>query len=152
MLEFTLNGARVAIDTDAALPLLWLLRDRLGLTGTKYGCGVGVCGACTVQVDGEPTRACQIPAGALADRRVVTIEGLDAAGAHPCQRAWIAEDVAQCGYCQPGMLMEAAALLARDPRPSDAAIDAAFAAHVCRCGTYTRIRAAIHRAAAELGR
>lgn len=150
MLEFTLNGARVAIDTDAALPLLWLLRDRLGLTGTKYGCGVGVCGACTVQVDGEPTRACQIPAGALADRRVVTIEGLDAAGAHPCQRAWIAEDVAQCGYCQPGQIMAATALLESNRRPSDADINAAMDAILCRCATYVRIRAAIHAAAEAL--
>ena len=152
MVEFTLNGVRVTVDADDDLPLLWLLREQLGLTGTKYGCGVGVCGACTLQVDGQPVRACQTLTGTLADRKVVTIEGLGDGGLHPCQRAWLAEDVAQCGYCQPGMLMEAAALLARDPDPSDGAIDAAFAEHVCRCGTYARIRAAIHRAAAEGGR
>lgn len=149
MVEFELNGARVDVDVVAELPLLWLLREHLHLTGTKFGCGVGVCGACTVLVDGKPVRACQLAASACAGASVVTIEGLGKDTPHACQRAWLAEDVAQCGYCQPGMLMEAAALLAREPEPDDAAIDAAFADHVCRCGTYTRIRAAIHRAAAE---
>lgn len=149
MVEFELNGARVDVDVVAELPLLWLLREHLHLTGTKFGCGVGVCGACTVLVDAKPVRACQLAASACAGASVVTIEGLGKDAPHACQRAWLAEDVAQCGYCQPGMLMEAAALLAREPEPDDAAIDAAFADHVCRCGTYTRIRAAIHRAAAE---
>ena len=131
---------------DGEKPLLWILRDRLGLTGTKYGCGVGVCGACTVHLDGEAVRSCQVPIRLAAGRRVTTIEGLSADGRHPCQLAWIEEDVAQCGYCQPGMIMTAAALLRGKPTPSREEIDSAMSDNVCRCGTYLRIRRAILRA------
>jgi len=127
--------------------LLWVLRDALELTGTKFGCGVGACGACTVLVDGAPTRSCQLSLTMAAGKRVTTIEGLAEAGGGKLQDAWLAEDVAQCGYCQAGQLMSAAALLTRTPRPTDAEIDAAMAGNLCRCGTYQRIRAAIHRAA-----
>lgn len=129
------------------MPLLWVLRDRLGLTGTKFGCGVGVCGACTVLMDGNPVRSCQVPLSEAGGRRFTTIEGLSRDGSHPCQRAWITEDVAQCGYCQAGMILEAAALLARKPNPSDADVDAAFSDHVCRCGTWQRVRRAVYTAA-----
>ncbi len=149
MIEFTLNDAPVAVDVPADMPLLWLLRDVLDLTGTKFGCGVGQCGACTVHLDGAAVRACLTPASAAAGRRVTTIEGLSADGSHPLQRAWIAEQVPQCGYCQSGQLMSAAALLATTPAPTDAQIDQAMAGNLCRCGTYTRIRKAIHRAAVE---
>ncbi len=137
------------MSVDAALdtPLLWVLRESLGLTGTKFGCGVGQCGACTVHLDGVATRACVTPLSAVGNRRVTTIEGLSADGAHPVQRAWIAADVPQCGYCQPGQIMSAAALLARTAKPTDQQIDAAMRGNLCRCGTYQRIRAAIHRAA-----
>ena len=142
------NGApRAFLEADEGLPLLWALRDRLGLTGTKFGCGVGDCGACTVIVDGDAVRSCQVPLSALAGRRVTTIEGLSADGGHPCQRAWLEEDVAQCGYCQPGMIMEAAALVGRAGTPSAADIEAALATHLCRCGTYARIRRAVRRLA-----
>jgi len=124
-----------------------VLRDRLGLLGTKYGCGVGVCGACTVHEDGRAVRSCTVTMAATADHEYTTIEGLSATGTHPCQRAWIDEDVAQCGFCQPGMIMEAAALLKIAPAPTDAQIDDTFSTHVCRCGTYTRLRRAVHRAA-----
>ena len=149
----TVNGKERRVDAhDPDTPLLWILRDTLGLTGTKYGCGMGVCGACTVHVDGAEARSCQvtIEAVASANGRVTTIEGLSADGGrrHPCQAAWISEDVAQCGYCQPGMIMAAAALLAKKPRVTDADIDEALADHVCRCGTYARIRRAVHAAAA----
>jgi aerobic-type carbon monoxide dehydrogenase small subunit (CoxS/CutS family) len=143
----TINGEPRRVEADAETPLLWVLRDSLGLTGTKFGCGLGVCGACTVHLDGEAARACMTPASAVGAKRVVTIEGLSRDGSHPVQRAWIEEDVAQCGYCQPGQIMQAAALLARKPRPTDADIDAAMRENVCRCGTYQRIRRAIHRAA-----
>jgi isoquinoline 1-oxidoreductase alpha subunit len=133
------------------MPLLWVLRDLLGLTGTKFGCGMAQCGACTVHVDGHPVRSCVLPAAALNGRAVTTIEGLSANGLHPVQRAWIEEDVVQCGYCQSGQIMAAAALLAVRPKPSDADIDAALSANLCRCGTYLRIRAAVKRAA-ELSR
>jgi isoquinoline 1-oxidoreductase alpha subunit len=146
-LSIDVNGTRRRVEVDPATPLLWVLRDTLRLTGTKYGCGVGMCGACTVHLDGEPYRSCQVPVGELGIKRVTTIEGLSKDGSHPCQRAWLAEDVAQCGYCQPGMIMEAAALLRVKPKPSDADVNAAFADHVCRCGTYQRIRSAVHRAA-----
>ena len=151
----TVNGKPRTVEaSDPDTPLLWILRDGLGLTGTKYGCGAGVCGACTVHVDGADVRSCQvtIDAVAAAKGRVTTIEGLssDGGGRHPCQAAWIAEDVAQCGYCQAGMIMAAAALLARKPRVTDADIDAALGDHVCRCGTYTRIRRAVHAAAATV--
>ena len=146
----TVNGkARRVEAADPDTPLLWILRDNLGLTGTKYGCGMGICGACTVHVDGAEARSCQvtIEAVASASGRVTTIEGLSADGRHPCQTAWLAEDVAQCGYCQAGMIMAAAALLAKKPRVTDADIDEALGDHVCRCGTYTRIRKAVHAAA-----
>ncbi len=153
-MEIFVNGApRPLADdlADPALPLLWALRDLLGLTGTKFGCGVAACGACTVHVDGEAVRSCVVPIGSLQGRRVVTIEALGRADApHALQRAWVAHQVPQCGYCQSGILMAAAALLAKNRRPSDAEIDAAIG-NVCRCGTYPRIRAAIRAAAAELG-
>ncbi|RIL11431.1 (2Fe-2S)-binding protein [bacterium] len=131
------------------MPLLWVLRDLIGLTGAKYGCGEGECGACTVLVDGVAEPSCLVRAAQVRGRAVTTIEGLSADGSHPLQRAWMAEDVPQCGYCQAGQIMGAAALLAAHPEPTDAQIDAALAGHVCRCGTYVRIRAAIHRAAKE---
>jgi aerobic-type carbon monoxide dehydrogenase small subunit (CoxS/CutS family) len=138
-----------AIDVDAApdTPLLWVLRDHLAMTGTKYGCGIALCGACTVHIDGVATRSCVLPLGAVAGKRVTTIEGLSADRSHAVQRAWIELDVPQCGYCQSGQIMSAAALLAAKPDPSDADIDAAMAGNLCRCGTYPRIRKAIHRAA-----
>jgi isoquinoline 1-oxidoreductase alpha subunit len=144
--SLTVNGERRDVESPSAeLPLLWVLRDRLNLTGTKFGCGMGICGACTVLEEGKAVLSCQTPIGAAAGRRFTTIEGLSRDGSHPCQRAWIEEDVAQCGYCQPGMILQAAALIAQKPRPTDADIDAAFAGHVCRCGTYRRIRRAVHR-------
>jgi len=146
----TVNGRERRIEAgDPDTPLLWILRDWLGLTGTKYGCGVGVCGACTVHVDGAEVRSCQTPVEALVSSggRVTTIEGLSKDGKHPCQQAWLDEDVAQCGYCQAGMIMAAAALLRRKPQATDADIDEALSDHVCRCGTYTRIRRAVHAAA-----
>jgi aerobic-type carbon monoxide dehydrogenase small subunit (CoxS/CutS family) len=153
----TVNGKERRVDAnDPDTPLLWILRDTLGLTGTKYGCGMGVCGACTVHVDGDDVRSCQVTVEALASAngRVTTIEGLSGNGGeslrHPCQDAWIAEDVAQCGYCQAGMIMAAAALLAKKPRVTDADIDEALGDHVCRCGTYPRIRRAVHAAAGAL--
>jgi len=144
----TVNARPRSVDAaDPDTPLLWILRDRLGLTGTKYGCGVGVCGACTVHLDGEAARSCQVPVSAAAGKRVTTIEGLSGSenGDHPCQRAWLEEDVAQCGYCQPGMIMEMAALLARRSKPSQTDVDDALSDHVCRCGTYARIRRAARR-------
>ena len=146
----TVNGTARSVDSaEPDMPLLWVLRDRLGLTGTKYGCGVGACGACTVHVDGAAMRSCQVPLSAAAGRRVTTIEGLSSDGRHPCQLAWLAEDVAQCGYCQPGMIMEAAALVDSRKRAGVAEIEAALSGHVCRCGTFARIRRAIRRAAGE---
>lgn len=146
--SLTVNGRRHSVDVAADTPLLWVLRDNLGLTGTKFGCGIAQCGACTVVVDGEATRSCVMPVSAVGARRVTTIEGLSPGATHRVQKAWVAEDVPQCGYCQSGQLMTAAALLARTPRPTDADIDAAMT-NICRCGTYQRIRAAIHRAARE---
>jgi aerobic-type carbon monoxide dehydrogenase small subunit (CoxS/CutS family) len=153
MARFTLvvNGASRSLDVPADTPLLWALRDALGLTGTKYGCGIAQCGACTVHVDGEATRSCAVTVEDVAGKKVTTIEGLSRDGGHPLQRAWIAEQVPQCGYCQSGMLMTAAELLRRKPRPTDADIDEALSTHICRCGTYLRIRRAIHRAAAAGG-
>jgi aerobic-type carbon monoxide dehydrogenase small subunit (CoxS/CutS family) len=147
--EISVNGRRRNVEAaDPDTPLLWILRDWLNLTGTKYGCGVGICGACTIHLDGAAARACQVPVSQTAGRKIVTIEGLSADGvSHPCQRAWLAEDVAQCGYCQPGMIMAAAALLAETPRATDGQIDAALSDHVCRCGTFPRIRKAVHAAA-----
>ena len=150
MNELWVNGERHALDVDAATPLLWVLRDHLNLTGTKYGCGMAICGACTVHVDGVPTRSCVTPLAAVAGKAITTIEGLSADASHPVQRAWIEHDVPQCGYCQSGQIMAAAALIAGNPAPSDADIDAAMT-NICRCGTYLRIRSGIHRAA-ELAR
>jgi len=149
MISLLVNGARRTVDAEPDMPLLWALREKLGLTGTKFGCGVAQCGACTVHVDGQPVRSCITPVSAVASRRVTTIEGLTPAGGlHPVQQAWIAEEVPQCGYCQSGQILAAAALLARKPSPTDADIDDAMAGNICRCGTYPRIRAATHRAAA----
>jgi isoquinoline 1-oxidoreductase alpha subunit len=151
MTSFTLtvNGKQHRIQAESDMPLLWALRDLLRLTGTKYGCGMGICGACTVHENGTPTRSCQVPVSQAAGKNYVTIEGLSAKGDHPCQVAWLEEDVAQCGYCQAGMIMEVAALLKRNPVPTDAEINAALGDHVCRCGTYQRIRRAVHRAARQ---
>ena len=148
MVTLTVNGTRRTFDGDPATPLLWYLRDDLSLTGTKYGCGIAQCGACTVHVGGRPVRSCQTRMGTLNGAAVVTIEGLHPKGEHPLQAAWREIEVPQCGFCQPGQIMQAAGLLAANARPSDADIDAAMNGHICRCGTYTRIRAAI-KAAAE---
>jgi aerobic-type carbon monoxide dehydrogenase small subunit (CoxS/CutS family) len=147
-LTLTINGVARSLEIDPAMPLLWALRDVLGLTGTKYACGIGQCGACTVHLDGKAVRSCQTPVGEAAGKQLRTIEGLSADRSHPVQQAWIAEDVPQCGYCQSGQIMGAAALLAATPNPSDAEIDAAMAGNICRCATYAGIRRAIHRAAA----
>jgi isoquinoline 1-oxidoreductase alpha subunit len=148
--ELQVNGKAVQVEADPAMPLLWVLREVLELTGTKYGCGVAACGACTVRVDGLPVRSCVVPVSSVRNRKIQTIEGLGAGGKpHALQTAWIAEQVPQCGYCQSGMLMAAAALLERKPRPTDADIDEAMS-NLCRCGTYQRVRAAIHRAAAGM--
>ena len=149
MISITVNGRTRQFDGDSAMPLLWYLRDELALTGTKFGCGVAACGACTVHVDGRAVRACVTPVASLAGRKVTTIEGLDPRGNHPVQRAWRAENVPQCGYCQSGQIMQAAALLAETPRPSEEQIDRAMAGNICRCGTYVRIREAIRAAAGE---
>ncbi len=146
-MTLTINGQTHTVSVEPEMPLLWVLRDVLGLTGTKFGCGVGLCGACTVQVNGAALRSCITPVSSVGDQPVTTIEGLSADRSHPLQRAWIAEEVPQCGYCQPGQLMAAAALLAQTPTPNDAEIDAAMSGNLCRCGTYQRIRRAIHRAA-----
>jgi len=145
MTRFLLNGRTVEFDGDEQMPLLWYLREHAGLTGTKFGCGVGLCGACTVHLDGQAVRSCSLPLAGIAGRRITTIEGLGGASLHAVQRAWIEEDVAQCGYCQAGMLLTASALLKAKPNAEDADIDAALDQHVCRCGTYPRIRRAIHR-------
>jgi isoquinoline 1-oxidoreductase subunit alpha len=144
-----INGAATTVDVDPDTPLLWVLRDHLNLTGTKFGCGVGQCGACTVHLDGEATRSCQWIVSDVGARHVTTIEGLSPDGSHPVQQAWLAAQVPQCGYCQPGQIMSAAALLAGKPHPTDADIDAAMAGNICRCGTYQRIREAIHAAAGQ---
>ncbi|MBX6365270.1 MAG: (2Fe-2S)-binding protein [Gemmatimonadetes bacterium] len=145
------NGKPVSVDVAPDTPLLWVLRDVLDLVGTKYGCGIGQCGACTVHLNGNPVRSCSLPVGAAAGAEVTTIEGLSPDGSHPVQRAWQELDVPQCGYCQAGQIMSAAALLARTPKPTDADIDAAMSGNLCRCATYLRIREAIHRAS-ELAR
>jgi isoquinoline 1-oxidoreductase alpha subunit len=151
MIDLQVNGKRHALDADPDMPLLWALRDLLGLTGTKYGCGEAQCGACTVHLDGDAVRACVTPLRVAAGRAVVTIEGLSPDGSHPLQKAWVDHGVPQCGYCQAGQIMAAAALLAENPAPSDAEIDRSLAGNLCRCGTYTRIRAAVKTAAAAGG-
>jgi aerobic-type carbon monoxide dehydrogenase small subunit (CoxS/CutS family) len=147
--SLVVNGERREVEASPDMPLLWVLRDLLGLTGTKFGCGKNLCGACTVHMDGSPVRSCMTRMSRAADREITTIEGLSAGGLTALQQAWIAEDVPQCGYCQSGQIMAAAALLAENPHPDDATIDAAMSRNVCRCGTYQRIRKAIHRAAGE---
>ena len=147
MIELNINGKDAHVDVDADTPLLWVLRDTLSLTGTKFGCGMALCGACTVHLDGAPIRSCVTPVSAVAGKKITTIEGLSSDRSHPVQRAWIELDVPQCGYCQSGQIMSAVALLTQTPQPTDAQIDAAMAGNICRCGTYQRIRAAIHRAA-----
>ena len=150
MVTFTLNGETVQVDAPDDMPLLWVLRDKIGLTGTKYGCGMALCGACTVHIDGTATRCCVLPIAAVAGRAVTTIEGLGSGEQlHAVQQAWIDEQVPQCGYCQPGMIMAVASFLKTNPAPDDAAINEAIT-NICRCGTYPRIRKAIHRAAAAL--
>jgi isoquinoline 1-oxidoreductase subunit alpha len=148
MISFTVNDRAQQVDVAPDTPLLWVIRETLGLTGTKYGCGMALCGACTVHLDGQPMRSCVTPVSSVAGKRVTTIEGLSPRTDHPAQRAWIELDVPQCGYCQAGQIMTTAALLAANPSPTDADIDTAMSGHICRCGTYQRIRAAIHRAAA----
>jgi len=147
--RLNVNGKPVTVDCAADTPLLWVLRDVLHLYGTKYGCGIGMCGACTVHLNGSPTRSCQVPISYLKQEKITTIEGLSAAGTHPLQTAWQEVDVPQCGYCQAGQIMSAAGLLAHTPKPTDAQIDAAMSGNLCRCGTYLRIRQAIHKAAAS---
>ena len=148
-MKLRVNGEPREVDVPGDMPLLWVLRDVLGLTGTKFGCGMAQCGACTVHVGDRAARSCVMPVSAVGDQAVTTIEGLAQGGAHPVQQAWIEEDVVQCGYCQPGQIMAAAALLKARPKPTDEDIDLALSGNVCRCGTYGRIRAAVHRAAGE---
>ena len=146
MVSLTVNGKRYDVDVASDMPLLWVIRDAIGLTGTKFGCGLSQCGACTVHLDGQPTRSCGTPISSVGSKKVTTIEGISPTTGHALQLAWIAEQVPQCGYCQSGQLMAAAALLAKTPKPTDADIDAAMSGNICRCGTYQRIRRAIHRA------
>ncbi len=150
MIALTVNGKTHQVDVDPDTPLLWVLRDTLGLTGTKFGCGIELCGACTVHLNGEPARSCVTQVSKVAGRKITTIEGLSRDSSHPLQKAWIAAEVPQCGYCQSGQIMSAAALLAKNRNPSDADIDTAMSGNVCRCGTYNRIRKAIHAAAAMM--
>jgi isoquinoline 1-oxidoreductase alpha subunit len=150
-MKLQVNGADHEVEAAPDMPLLWVLRDLMGLTGTKFGCGIAQCGACTVHIDGAPLRACVTPVSAVAGKKITTIEGLSANGTHPVQRAWTELDVVQCGYCQSGQIMSAVALLAKVPTPTDTDIDQAMSGNICRCGTYPRIRAAVHRAA-ELGK
>ena len=152
MLKLNVNGQSRDVEVADDTPLLWVLRDTLGMTGTKYGCGMALCGACTVHIDGVATRSCITPVNAAAGKQITTIEGLSADRSHPLQKAWIELDVPQCGYCQSGQIMSAAALLAKTPAPTDADIDTAMAGNICRCGTYVRIRKAIHRAAELSGK
>jgi isoquinoline 1-oxidoreductase alpha subunit len=148
-MKLQVNGELRDVEAPEDMPLLWVLRDLLGITGVKFGCGMAQCGACTVHVDGRATRSCVMPVSAVADQKITTIEGLSPDGSHPIQQAWAEVDVVQCGYCQSGQIMAAAALLAENPNPSDADIDVALAGNICRCGTYQRIREAVHRAAAS---
>ena len=147
MIRFRLNGVDQALDCDPEMPILWAIRDLCGLTGTKYGCGQALCGACTVHIDGEPVRSCVTPMRRAENKSITTIEGLSHDGSHPLQRAWIDLAVPQCGFCQAGQIMTAAALLSKNPKPSDAEIDQSLAGNICRCGTYNRIRAAVKKAA-----
>jgi isoquinoline 1-oxidoreductase subunit alpha len=147
-ISFTLNGKPQTVDVSPDMPLLWVLRDTLNMTGTKFGCGMALCGACTVHINGEATRSCITQIASVAGKKVMTIEGLSADGSHPVQQAWMDEDVPQCGYCQSGQIMSAVALLSKKANPTDADIDDAMSGNICRCGTYQRIRKAIHRAAA----
>lgn len=153
MAKFTLNinGSEKQVEVDPTTPILWVLRDHLQLVGTKYGCGIAQCGACTVHLDGVAVRSCSLPVSSVGEQPITTIEGLSAKGNHPVQQAWLEHDVPQCGYCQAGQIMSAAALLADNPSPNDAAIDAAMNGNICRCGTYVRIKAAIKTAATEMG-
>jgi aerobic-type carbon monoxide dehydrogenase small subunit (CoxS/CutS family) len=150
-IKLTVNGRPTTVDASSDTPLLWVLRDVLNLHGTKFGCGIGQCGACTVHVNGEPQRSCSTPVSAVANAKITTIEGLSADGRHPLQVAWVEADVPQCGYCQAGQIMSAAALLKRHPKPTDAQIDEAMEGNLCRCGTYVRVREAIHKAAGMKG-
>ena len=150
-IKLTVNGESRELDVEPDMPLLWAIRDHLELAGTKFGCGLALCGACTVHIDGQPTRSCVTPVSAVAGKSITTIEGLATPAGKAVQQAWIELDVPQCGYCQSGQIMSAAALLGSNPQPSDADIDAAMSGNICRCGTYVRIRAAIHQAAAKLG-
>ena len=152
MAKLNVNGRQYDVDLPQDTPLLWVLRDHIGLTGTKFGCGMALCGACTVHIDGEPTRSCQTPVSVSAGKAVTTIEGLSADRSHPVQQAWMELDVPQCGYCQSGQIMSAVALLKKNPQPTDNDIDSAMAGNLCRCGTYVRIRKAIHRAAELTGK
>jgi isoquinoline 1-oxidoreductase subunit alpha len=147
MIHLTINQQPYTVDADPEMPLLWVLRDVLGLTGTKYGCGIAQCGACTVHVEGRAVRSCVVPVATVERKAVTTIEGLSPDGSHPVQQAWLKHDVPQCGYCQTGMIMAAVALLQANPQPTEADIDASMAGNICRCGTYARVRAAIHSAA-----
>jgi isoquinoline 1-oxidoreductase alpha subunit len=147
-IAFTLNGKSQTVDVSPDMPLLWVLRDTLNMTGTKFGCGMALCGACTVHINGEAARSCITPVSSVSGKKITTIEGLSADGSHPVQQAWMAEDVPQCGYCQSGQIMSAVALLSKKASPTDADIDDAMSGNICRCGTYQRIRKAIHRAAA----
>ncbi|MCM0043926.1 MAG: (2Fe-2S)-binding protein [Burkholderiaceae bacterium] len=149
-ISFNLNGSTVSVQAEPDTPLLWVIRDEVGLTGTKFGCGAALCGACTVHLNGSPIRSCQTPVSSVAGKNVSTVESLSADNSHPLQKAWIKHQVPQCGYCQSGQLMSAAALLSKNKNPSDADIDNAMAGNLCRCGTYNRIRAAIKDAAAEM--
>ena len=149
MISLKVNGKAYSLDVEAETPLLWVIRDELGMTGTKFGCGIAQCGACTVHIDGEAVRSCSVQIGDVANKSVTTIEGLSPDSKHPVQQAWLAEDVPQCGYCQSGQIMAAVAFLKEHPKPTDADIDANLS-NICRCGTYVRIRSAIHRAAASM--
>jgi len=149
-MNLLVNGKTHEIEVASEAPLLWVLRDMLALTGTKFGCGMGLCGACTVHLDGEAVRSCQTPVGSVGQRKITTIEGLSADRSHPVQKAWIAEQVPQCGYCQSGQIMQAVAFLAKHPRPTNEEIDQTMSGNICRCGTYCRIRRAIQRAAKEV--
>ena len=149
LFKLSVNGTSVEVDVDPSTPVLWVLRDHLQLVGTKYGCGIAQCGACTIHLDGVAVRSCVLPVSSVADQAITTIEGLSSDGTHPVQEAWLKHDVPQCGYCQAGQIMSAAALLARNPSPSDEEIDAGMNGNICRCGTYTRIHAAIKTAAAD---